>query len=343
MKLIQNRITRIFICFLITLGAVQFTSAEISLGDGLNLRSIIIEKQALFPEDLKYDPYSDRFIVGSFREGAVYAISMDGAYEQLIDDPRLHSVLGIQIDFERDKIFVTSSDIGSSHRPFPGGPNKAAFLGVYKFSTGEPIDFINLAALSPNDNHLANGIALDSEGNTYITDSFSPRIYKVDLDGNASTFLEDDVFRGKGINLNGIVYHPDGYLITIKKSDGTLYKIPIDSPSSFSAIDTPRTFVGGDGLILTDNNDLIVIANQASGKITETVFSLKSKDHWGSAEVVEKYTFDPVYLTTGAVRNDEIFVLHSNINSLVTAPHEMKGTLNNRATIQKVGTFSRRQ
>jgi len=343
MKLIHKLFTKILVCFLSTLGAIQLTSAEISLGDNINPKSIIIKKQALFPEDLKYDPYSDRFIVGSFREGAVYAINMDGTYEQLVNDSRLHSVLGIQIDFERDKIFVTSSDIGSSLRPFSGGPSKAAFLGVYKFSTGEPIEFIDLAALTPNSNHLANGIALDPEGNAYITDSFSHRIYKVDLEGNASTFLESDVFKGKGINLNGIVYHPGGYLIAVKKSDGTLFKIPLDNPESLSLIETPTKFVGGDGLILIDNNDLIVIANQASGQITEAIFSLKSKDHWGSAQVADKYTFDPVYLTTGAVRNGEIFVLHSNINSLITTPHEMKDTLTKRATIQKVGTIIRRQ
>ncbi len=340
MELMQKTFKPIFIFILINFYTGQITAADISLGDDPNPKSITIEKPALFPEDIKYDPHSDRFIVGSFREGAVYAINMDGTYQQLINDPRLHSVLGIQIDFKQDKLFVTNSDIGSSLRPFPGGPKKAAFLSIYQFSTGKPLHFINLSALKPKDKHLANGITLDPEGNAYITDSFSPVIYKVDLNGNASIFLENKAFKGKGINLNGIVYHPDGYLIAIKKGDGTLFKIPLDNPQSFSIIDTTRKFVGGDGLVLAGKNNLVVIANQAAGEITETVFALKSKDHWASANITTKYTFDPVYLTTGAVRNGELFVLHSNINTLISTPQDKKNTLKHKATIQKVGSIT---
>src|SRR5688572_28549228 len=103
------------------------------------------------------------------------------------------------------------------------GPRRLAGVGIYDLKTGKPLSYVDLGPLAEGP-HLMNGIALDPSGNAYITDSFSPVIYKVTAEGSASIFLRDERFAGKAINLNGVVVHPDGYLLVIKKSDGALFK-----------------------------------------------------------------------------------------------------------------------
>jgi sugar lactone lactonase YvrE len=301
-----------------------------------NLEAITINKPALYPEGIDYNPDTDKFIVGSFRDGGVYEIDLDGNYRQLISDERLNSVLGVRVDIKRNRLLVANSDIGSSINSYAEGPKKLASLGIYDLSTGKNIDFINLGKLLPNKNHLANGMTFDSEGNIYVTDSFAPVIYKIDISGHASIFLESDRFSGMGINLNGIVYHPDGYLIAVKKGEGILFKIPLDNPQGFSVIKSDRKFIGGDGLVLVNNKKLILIANRAAGKITETVFSLDSPDDWKTTNVTNELKFGKVYLTTGVMRKDKLYVMHSNLKTLMLAPADEKNNLDKKATIQQV-------
>ena len=307
---------------------------------GTNLDSITIDKPALYPEGIDYNPKTDKFIVGSFRDGGVYEIDSDGGHHRIVNDERLNSVLAVRVDIKRDRLLVVNSDIGSSINAYVEGPKKLASLGIYQLSTGKNIDFINLGKLLPNNNHLANGMTLDSEGNVYVTDSFSPVIYKINTSGQASIFLESDRFIGEGINLNGIVFHPNGYLIAVKKGEGVLFKIPLDKPQDFSVIKSPRKFIGGDGLVLLNNNELTVIANRAAGEITETVFSLNSTDDWESAEVTKELKFGKVYLTTGVLREDKLYVIHSNLKSLMLASKEEKNKLNQKATIQQVSSIN---
>jgi len=310
---------------------------SISLG-GSSLESIVIRKPALYPEGIDYNPITDKFIVGSFREGAVYEVNLDGTYRHLINDERLNSVLAVRVDVKRNRLLVVNSDIGASIRPYSEGPKKLASLGIYELSSGKVIHFIDLGKLLPNKSHLVNGMALDAEGNAYITDSFSPVIYKIDPHGHASVFLESARFLGEGINLNGIVFHPDGYLIVVKKGEGVLFKVPLNNPKSFSEIESSSKFIGGDGLILVNNKELIVIANRASGQVTETVFALNSNDNWKTAKVTNEYKFGKVYLTTGVIRKDKIYVIHSDLKALMLASKEEKNQLRKKATIQQVGS-----
>ena len=303
------------------------------------LSRIVIPADTLFPEGIDYNPKSDRFVVSSFRQGAVYEVDHEGNYQKIIHDSRLSSVLAVRIDSKNNRLLLANSDIGSSIRPYPDGPGKLAALGIYNLTSGAPIAYVDLGQLLPSSAHLANGIAVDHDGNAYVTDSFSPVIYKVDMDGTPSIFLKNDAFIGEGINLNGIVFHPDGYLIVVKKGEGVLYKIPIDTPENFSKVDIDQKLVGGDGLILANNHELIVVANRASGKTIETAFSLSSYDNWRTAQITDQYRFDHVYPTTGVIQDGNIFVIHSRLNTLIMAPEPKKKNIHHHAVIQQIGTI----
>ncbi|WP_437675322.1 hypothetical protein [Sorangium sp. So ce131] len=297
---------------------------------------LTVRRPALYPETIEYDSRGDRFLVGSFREGAIYAVDGEGGVSRIVDDKRLCSVLGIAVDAGRGRLWAVNSDLGSSVKPSAQGPRNLAAVGIYDLATGTALSYVDLAPLSPGA-HLANGIALDSAGNAYVTDSFSPAIYKVDPQGNATVFLRDERFAGDGINLNGVVVHPDGYLLVIKKSDGSLFRVPIASPSQFSRVDIAERFVGGDGLILVGKKDLVLIANQVPGAASNAAFSLSSEDGWATAKLRAARQLGDVYPTTGVLRDGKIYVISSNLNELIQSPPEQKARLRVEATIQQIG------
>ena len=300
---------------------------------------IQISKAALFPEDIKYNDLTKKFVVGSFREGAVYEIDIEGNAQLLVKDDHLVSALGIQLDPARNRLYVATANLGASVK-IPDDIKKLAGLGIYNLETGEAIDFINLGDLLPEKLHLANGITMDDAGNVYVTDSFSPVIYKITQEGAASIFLQSDEFKGEGINLNGIAYHPDGYFILAKKSDGRLFKVPAQNPEKFSEVTLPKQIFGLDGVTLINDEEIVVVANRASGVDQNAAFALYSTDGWQSAQITGTYDFGNVYPTTNVVKDGKIFGMYSKIGDLVAAPADKKASIKEIAVIQKIGSIS---
>ncbi len=299
--------------------------------------SIVINNDELFPESITYNPISDRYILGSFRQGAIFEVDENGNTKKIVEDSRLRSVFAVRIDSKRNRLLALTSDLGASVETHPDTVKQYATLAIYNLKSGKPIKHIDLSKLVPNEEHLVNGMTLDKKGNAYITDSFAASIYKVDTNGEASLFLKSDEFKGEGINLNGIVYHPDGYLLCAKKSNGIIYKIPLNNPNDFSPVISDQKYVGADGLILAGKNEVVIIANRTLGYNTDSAFAVSSTDNWSTMTTIDQFSFGDVYPTTGVLKNGEIAVVHSKLNTLVAAPISEKSKLRNYPIIEKIG------
>ena len=293
----------------------QSTSLSISLG-GDDLSHVVISQENLYPEGIEYHSETKNFLLSSVLEGTIYEVNKDGNYRPFIRDKRLISSIGIRIDRERNRLLVANSDYGVSFKTAQQTDRKLAAIGIYNLTNGEPITYVDLGSLRPNGSHFANDITIDDVGNAYITDSLSPIIYKVDPQGNPSVFLENERFQGEGFNLNGIVYHPDGYLIVAKKSEGALFKVPLDSPETFSQIRTERKLIGTDGLLLADKGNLVAITNRASDTISNTVFALHSNNNWDSATIIDRYATGDVYPSTGTIKENKVYIIYGRLNTL---------------------------
>ncbi len=285
---------------------------------------ISFKKMALYPEGLEYDVKNNRFLVTSLHEGTVGTVTPDGHYQVLFQDSHMVSAIGIRVDKMRDRVLVCNSDPGVSIHTNKETQGKLAGLAVFQLSTGKLIKYIDLAGLSNGGGHFCNDIALnEATGVAYATDSFSPIIYKIDADNNASILLKNDRFLGKGFNLNGIVVK-DNYLVVAKDNDGLLFKVPLDDPEKFTEVKIPEKLVGADGLLWASDGSLIVIANADTNK----VFKLSSDDNWASAKIVNSVPTGQVFATTGVDISGNIYVLYAMLHVLF-----------NPETKQQVETF----
>ena len=133
----------------------------------------------------------------------------------------------------------------------------------------------------------------------------------VDVNNNASIFLKNDRFNGKGFNLNGIVV-TDSYLIVDKDNEGVLFKVPLNDPDQFSEVAINQKFPGADGMLWGPDGSLIVIANGNTNKI----FRLTSGDNWATATVANSIDTGPTFTTTGVVREGNIYALDARLDVL---------------------------
>ena len=113
--------------------------------------------------------------------------------------------------------------------------------------------------------HFANDVAVAADGTAYVTDTFAGVIYRVDTDYQASVFYQPDT--ADPLGFNGIVVHPDGYLLVA--GGETLWKVPLDSPDESAPVALPEAVPGQDGMVwMTDGSPSQSLA------IPQTGFSL---------------------------------------------------------------------
>lgn len=239
---------------------------------------ITVERGGFTPEGIEYDLANERFLLGSVAEGKVFTMDAEGRLAPVVEDPDLQAVLGIEAEEERNRLLVVSADAAV----FSGASSGSAALGVYALDSGERLAFVNLSAAhaeAPEGTRFfPNDVAVDAQGNAYVTDSFARVIYKVDPGYQASLFLGPERFPAEE-SLNGIAARDD-YLVIAGPGTGTLYRVDLDDPASLAPIRVDAPVPGADGLVWTPEGRLAIAS-------AEQAMLLESGDGWRSARVLE--------------------------------------------------------
>ncbi|MGF6371622.1 sugar lactone lactonase YvrE [Paraburkholderia sp. RAU6.4a] len=265
-----------------------------------------------FPESITWSARQHVFMVGSVRHGTVGKITPDGHYSEFIHDDRLISTLGLFVDDRRNTLWVTNSDPGVGEHTNAATKGKLAAIATYDATTGEPRAYYDLSSIHPGA-HLANDLAVDADGNVYVTDSFAPIVYRIDTRGQMSAWARDPRFHtGEGFNLNGIAMHPDRYLIIGNYNSGALFKIDIHEPSRIEQITLPEALKGADGFDLVDSQHLVVVQNEGIDRTVELV----STDGWRTATIERVQKSERSMPTAAVTENGKTYVLNSRIDTL---------------------------
>lgn len=271
-----------------------------------------------YPEGVAYNPKTGEFFVSSMRHGTVGAVKPDGHYREFAKDPLLVSSVGMHADPARGRLLVCVSDPGVSVKTSPKTQKKIARLLAFDLKGGKRLKAVDLDPLVDGQ-HFCNDMAIDDDGNVYVTDSFSPVIYRVDSSFKASVLIKSDDFKGEGFNLNGIVYHKDGYLLVDKSSDGSLWKIDVKDPSKMSRVALSEKVPNADGLVWLDDGQLAVIQNA-----DHRVARFKSTDAWKTAKIDKAVVIESDFPTTGVSVDGKLYVLLSHLGELFADPAKAK-------------------
>jgi sugar lactone lactonase YvrE len=272
----------------------------------------------VYPEGIAHDDKSGDIFVSSMRHGTIGVVK-DGKYKAFAKDAQLISSVGLHADPERGRLLACVSDPGVSEKTSPKTQKKLARLMAFDLKTGKRKNTVDLSALAPEGQHFCNDITIDGDGNAYVTDSFSPIVYRVDPAFKATVFLKDDKFKGQGFGLNGLVHHKDGFLIVAKSDDGTLWKVNEKGPPVAEEIKLSEKLVNADGLVMSPAGELIVIQNE-----THRAARVKSTDGWKTAKVDKTVTLDAAYPTTAVFAGDKLYVNLSHLNELFADPKKAK-------------------
>jgi sugar lactone lactonase YvrE len=272
--------------------------------------TVRIQETGLHPEGVEWDAEGDRFLVSSVTRGTVTAVRDDGSHTTLVEDPDVEASIGVHLDADRGRLLVASSHLEATRGEGPG----YARLGVYDLESGERIHMVELGSLHPEGRHFANDITVGPDGTAYVTDSFSPVIYRVTPEGEASIFLEDERLGGDGFGLNGIDYHPDGYLLVAMAGRRALYRIPVEAPSNLHSVELPEPF-SADGLTLRGDGGLVAVATTGSGEGRRSeALLLRSGDGWETARIADRAPAPGG--TTAAVREGAVYVVNPRFGEM---------------------------
>ena len=271
---------------------------------------ILAANPGMHPEGIEWDSEGERFLVGSITQGTIFAVDDEGNVQPFVEDDNLMASIGIHIDHANGVLLVANSDFAVTSDQNATG---VAQLGAYDLETGEQIYFADMTGLTEGRN-FTNDVTSDTEGNAYVTNSFAPVIYKVDPEGNAEIFIENEQLGAQGFGLNGIDFHPHEYLLAAVAGTQSLFKIPLDDPESLTQVELSEP-LGIDGMVLNDEGHLVTVATNSEG--VRRVYELSSDDEWATAMVVASGDAMPdAAPTTVALRDGSAYVVHAHFGEI---------------------------
>jgi sugar lactone lactonase YvrE len=164
---------------------------------------------------------------GSFNLGGVVKVSPGGKAEQFIKPGAAgsRSTLGVLADEKGGLLYVCSNDITGFGVPGPSD-TKGAWLKVFDLASGAPKASYQL----PDAKSLCNDIAVGSDGAAYVSDSFTPNVYRVKPGGTALEVWATDPLLAPakdGVGLDGIAVGADGNLYVTTFIPAKLFKIAV--------------------------------------------------------------------------------------------------------------------
>lgn len=269
---------------------------------------VTITFQNLFPYSLQYTGTTG-FLVSSGGFGTVYQVADNGATTVFVQDPRLKDTMGIKYDSVGNQLLISSADPSHLH---------AALMKV-DMATRQPTQYIDLTSLKRANYSgylLPTSVTIDDLGNVYMIDSFMGVIWRINSKNEASIFATSPNWQTSGgqisspiITLTGIEIINNQFLVV--GCWGTLFKVPLDNPTSISVISVSEKLTKPEGFVVYPNGNLLLIDSNSVKELT-------SSDGWKSANVTLSFPLTIADPSSMCIRGESVFVLFSHFSSMST-------------------------
>lgn len=266
-----------------------------------------------YPEGVAFNTANNLFYVSSVKTGTIGSVDLQGNYKVFYEDSGLKSSFGIKVDNKRNRLWVCVGDPNYSIYKDSSTYKKMIRLIGLDLNTGKKVNDIDLSNLYQG-KHFANDLTLDDEGNIYITNSYSPVIYKVNTSFQPTVFAANDLFKAKDIGLNGIAWSKKGYLLAVNNSNGSILRVDINNPQSITQVKISNFFPGADGILIDAQNNLLLSQNKGVDKI----FKISSNDNWQSAKITEATNGNDRFQnpSTITMKGNDLYAMNSKLNEI---------------------------
>lgn len=274
--------------------------------------NITFHADEAYPESVAWSARQRTFFVGSFHKGTIGKVSPEGKYKAFASDKRMVGSAGIKYDAKRNWVWAALCDVGAATRSSPSTQGKLGAVIAFDASTGKAMRYIDLAPLVGG-GHCTNDLTIDPDQNIYVTDSIAPVIYVIDRHFRPRVLVRSEKFQGENFNLNGIVYHPDGYLLVGKHNSGEFFRISLKPRVEIQQVELPAAVPGADGIELVDGHTLLVAQNLGHDRAV----LLTSTDGWKSAEIQEVSKSAVSFPTAITIKGREAYMLNNRVDTLI--------------------------
>ena len=273
--------------------------------------AFMLAEKDLIPEGIAYDPLDQVFFLSSLHKRKIVRVRPRTANQPAIVEDftsqgqdGLYSTLGMKVDAERRVLWVCSSAESFMSAYSEADSGKAA-LFKYDLNTRR---LIRKYEIGPNPRHLLNDLALNAEGDVFITDIASGEIFTVLHDKDV---LEVFIPSGRFTSPNGIAISSEGGKLFISDLPFGVYVVDVKTKLSTRL---PQSVgmspSGSDGLYFYKNSliGIVNIVSERAGRVAR--FYLDD-----SAESITRGAVldcnHPIYQwpTTGVVVGDSLFYI----------------------------------
>ena len=301
------KMKKIFTLFLLLAVIVCCKSLQVSQGKSISPSVIELSGDNYYPDS-----------VAARKDGTLFVTSMWTGQIDRIPRDTIHSVsfvppeadrrtaLGLLVDEKAGKLWACYWDF---HR-FMTVP---AQLKAFDLKTGKLIKACDYPKGS-----IGNDLTMDGKGNIYTTCSFTHRIFRLPVGGNAlEIWCDDPVLSAgwkEGWTLNGIAWDGKSSIYVSRTDNDGFYRVSIKKYGSAGAVqqitiaDT-LTNLGYDGIVALDSNTFLV-AEYGTSRLT----MIDVKGNTGTKKIVSTGLNFP---TNTVIVGDGAWVVESQLDHML--------------------------
>jgi sugar lactone lactonase YvrE len=207
------------------------------------------------------------FYVTEATGGEVHRGRIDGPRTEVWldeDDARAAdrtAAAGIAVD-RRGRVYVA----GGGNRSAAGAGPQAPDFWVYDDNR----DLLAAVRMPVHDDVFLNDVVIGPDGAAYVTDSRSPRVFRISHEGGewratlwASTERDGGPVQGEGFGLNGIEVSPDRqFLVAVNTSTGELWRYDLHTAEASQVDVRDADLRNADGLVVRGAS-MVAVRNQS--------------------------------------------------------------------------------